>query len=55
LGWGEAHGVNFGISIMSLSFTVVGAPPSGRWFVVCEGQSRRGRRSYKNPYLQLQL
>jgi len=25
----------------------VGAPPSGRWFVVCEASSRRGRRSCK--------
>ncbi len=25
----------------------VGAPPSGRWVLVCEAQSRRGRRSYR--------
>jgi hypothetical protein len=25
----------------------VGAPPPGRWVVVCEASSRRGRRSHK--------
>ncbi len=27
----------------------VGAPPSGRWVVVCEALSRRGHRSHKKP------
>jgi hypothetical protein len=29
---------------------IVGAPPAGRWVVVCEALSRRGRRSHKKSF-----
>ena len=35
------------VELVNLTLHFVGAPPSGRWVLVCEAQSRRGRRSYR--------
>ncbi len=36
----------------AMCFSPVGAPPSGRWVVVCEALSRRGRRSFKKALMR---